>query len=56
MLDLKNKSTENSKYFYELAQRTAQKLEASNFIRVGILINYSIFVANNMRNPEAAVS
>lgn len=53
---MKEQSSENSKYFYELANKTAINLEPSNFVRVGILINYCIFIANNMKNPEAAVS
>jgi hypothetical protein len=56
ILKLKDKSMDHAKYFYELSRKTAQNLSTSDFIRIGILINYSIFMANIMKNPEAAVN
>ena len=56
MNSLKDKSLEHSKFFYELARKSAQNLESNNPTRVGLLINYSIFMAYNLKNPEAAIS
>ena len=47
---------EHCKYFYELAKNTAKNLEPYCFIRIGLLINYCLFKAYVLKNPEAALS